>query len=60
MISVVKAKHVWRHPSPVFGIAISAGPYFLGVHLEDWGVRLMLVAWHLCWDWPWYEWERGK
>lgn len=50
--SILKAKYVWMHPAPIFGIAVSVGPYFLGIHFNDWGIRLMVIWWHLCWSYP--------
>ena len=51
MIGVVKAKYVAMGPLPLIGASVSIGPHFLGFHVYDWGLRLMLIWWHLCWSW---------
>lgn len=55
MIGVVKAKHVMMSPLPLVGASVSVGPYFLGFHVYDWGIRLMVIWWHVCLTWSMLE-----
>jgi hypothetical protein len=60
-VSIIKAKYVWMAPNPVvFGLALNIGPYYLAIHVLEWGVRIMLITHHLCWHWPERKVNRGE
>lgn len=31
-----------------FIMGIGAGYYYLGIEVHDWGLRIMLIWWHIC------------
>lgn len=46
----------WMIGSPyylsVFSLALSLGKsWAFGLVVHTWGVRLLLIRWHLCWHW---------
>ena len=49
-LNLVRAADV-SGTQPSVGFAVNVGPYSLGVNVHPWGLRLMLVVWHLCWHW---------
>jgi hypothetical protein len=50
-ISAVPAWHVAYSPNFVCGLSIGLRHWRLGLYVETWGVRLMLVWWHVCLFW---------
>lgn len=36
---------------PIFALRLNFAQWYLGFAIEDWGVRLMFVWWHVCVPW---------
>lgn len=48
-LNTIRADYVAFNPQPVISIMVSFRHYLLGLRVETWGVRIMLIWWHICW-----------
>lgn len=43
----IKSKRVWENYG-IASIGVGYKHYKIGVEIQGWGIRIMLVFWHLC------------
>lgn len=48
------------HDGRLVMLAVGSWPRMFGVIVEPWGIRLMLVEWHVCWHWPVWRKDGGS
>ena len=56
-MAILKGKEVDYGPQ-VAALFIRYKHYGLGIEINTWGFRAMLIWWHWCFHWPWYRFER--
>ena len=46
-LAIIKSQKVYKY-NDIFILHIGFKNYDLGIQLHNWGIRIMLIFWHIC------------